>query len=113
MEGKVSYAAVKKHTFIWEVTPTLAQQEAYRGYVALDNYMVREGPCDSDCNFDASFLTCSWKNTDDDDFNWSVGHGSLKSFTGPTKDQSTSAVAGTAGGYAFIDSSYPRRPGDA
>ena len=31
---------------------------------------------------------------------------------GPTHDQSTSINGGKSGGYAFIDSSWPRKPGD-
>ena len=38
--------------------------------------------------------------------------GSLKAYTGPTKDHSTSVVPGPAGGFAFIDSAWPQRPGD-
>ena len=41
-----------------------------------------------------------------------MGRGSLKSYTGPTRDQATSVVPGPAGGFAYIDSAYPRRPGD-
>ena len=69
--------------------------------------------CDFDCNFDADVSVCNWENNQtDDDFDWSVAHGSLKSFTGPTRDQSSSASGGRSGGYAYIDSSYPRQPGD-
>ena len=74
---------------------------------------MAEGACSADCNFDAVFTTCSWENEPtSDDFDWSISRGSLKSFTGPTRDQSTSAIPGRAGGYAYIDSAYPRRPGD-
>lgn len=38
--------------------------------------------------------------------------GSLKAYTGPTRDHSTSVVPGPAGGFAYIDSSWPQRPGD-
>ena len=44
-----------------------------------------------------------------DDFDWKLGHGSLKTATGPITDQEDSSPAG---GLAFIDSSYPRHPGD-
>ena len=70
--------------------------------------------CEHDCNFDADVSTCGWENdqTSADDFDWSVAHGSLKSFTGPTRDQGSSVRGGRAGGYAYIDSAYPRHPGD-
>ena len=38
--------------------------------------------------------------------------GSLKAYTGPTRDHSTSVVPGPAGGFAYIDSAWPQRPGD-
>ena len=111
--GKSSFSSSRQHLFIFEATPVKSGQPPYRGYVALDNILIEEGPCGADCNFDAAFSTCNWKNdTSKDDFDWSVARGSLKSFTGPTRDQSTSADPGRAGGYAFIDSAYPRRPGD-
>lgn len=84
----------------------------YKGFVALDEIVVVSGPCEEECNFDADF--CDYDNVKDgtDDFDWSLARGSLKAATGPTKDQSSSQAGGTEGGYAFIDSSYPRRPGD-
>ena len=78
----------------------------------MDKFSVKTGMCEADCNFDADISVCQWENIDTDDFDWSVSRGSLKSFTGPTRDQSTSVSGGSAGGYAFIDSAYPRRPGD-
>ena len=70
--------------------------------------------CDFDCNFNADVTVCDWENdqTSADDFDWSVAHGSMKSFTGPTRDQESSVTGGRSGGYAYIDSAYPRRPGD-
>eukprot|EP00090_Calanus_glacialis_P000211 TRINITY_DN10140_c0_g1_i3.p1 TRINITY_DN10140_c0_g1~~TRINITY_DN10140_c0_g1_i3.p1 ORF type:complete len:904 (-),score=218.90 TRINITY_DN10140_c0_g1_i3:76-2388(-) len=111
--GQSSYSSSKQHLFIFEATPVKSGQESYRGYVAIDNIKITEGACGADCNFDAVFTTCNWENEPTtDDFDWSVARGSLKSFTGPTRDQSTSAIPGRAGGYAYIDSAYPRRPGD-
>ena len=84
----------------------------YRGYVAVDKFTAAEGVCGSDCNFDADISLCNWENVEEDNFDWEVARGSLKSWTGPTRDQSTSAGGGTAGGFAFIDSAWPRRAGD-
>ena len=78
----------------------------------MDRFSVSEGMCGVDCNFDADISLCRWENDQSDNFDWSVSRGSYKSFTGPTRDQSSSARGGSAGGYAFIDSAYPRRPGD-
>lgn len=40
------------------------------------------------------------------------GRGSKNPSTGPATDRSSFIYGGMEGGYAFIDSSYPRRPGD-
>ena len=113
LEGRLSYSSPSEHFFILEATAVTSGDNNYRGFVALDNFLVEEGMCDHDCNFDADISVCDWQNDDSsDDFDWSVAHGSLKSFTGPTRDQSSSERGGREGGYAYIDSAYPRRPGD-
>ena len=115
MEGRLSYSSPSEHFFILEATAVTSGDNNYRGYVGLDNFLVEEGMCDYDCNFDADISVCDWQQQDDDtedDFDWSVAHGSLKSFTGPTRDQGSSVRGGRQGGYAYIDSAYPRRPGD-
>lgn len=40
------------------------------------------------------------------------GRGSKNPSTGPATDRSSFIYGGLEGGYAFTDSSYPRRPGD-
>ena len=40
------------------------------------------------------------------------GRGSRNPSTGPPTDRSSYIYGGMEGGYAYIDSSYPRRPGD-
>lgn len=40
------------------------------------------------------------------------GRGSRNPSTGPAMDRSSFVHGGNEGGYAFIDSSHPRRPGD-
>ena len=113
LEGRLSYSSSSQHFFILEATAVTSEDNNYRGYVGLDNFLVEEGMCDYDCNFDADISVCDWQNDNSsDDFDWSVAHGSLKSFTGPTRDQSSSERGGREGGYAYIDSAYPRRPGD-
>jgi len=78
----------------------------------LDNIELKEGVCDNSCNFDAVLSTCAWENSAEDNFDWSISRGSRKSFTGPIRDQGSTQFSGTAGGFAFIDSGYPRHPGD-
>lgn len=43
---------------------------------------------------------------------FSQGRGSRNPSTGPATDRSSFIYGGMEGGYAYIDSSYPRRPGD-
>lgn len=42
----------------------------------------------------------------------SQGRGSHNPSTGPSTDRTSFIHGGMEGGYAYIDSSYPRRPGD-
>nr|CAH0101640.1 unnamed protein product [Daphnia galeata] len=66
-----------------------------------DTLMV--DPCLGHCNFDGGF--CGWSNDQEDDFDWNLGRGSLSGVTGPITGHYSR-------GYAYIDSGYPRRPGD-
>ena len=67
-----------------------------------------------DCNFDSGF--CSFTNpttATDDDFDWSLGRSSIKRGTGPSRDQfSSNDFFIESGGYAYIESGYPRKPFD-
>lgn len=45
-------------------------------------------------------------------FSLHQGRGSKNPSTGPATDRSSFIYGGMEGGYAYIDSSYPRRPGD-
>lgn len=40
------------------------------------------------------------------------GRGSINSATGPSRDHTTFLSGAPSRGYAYIDSGYPRRPGD-
>ncbi|XP_026677384.1 MAM and LDL-receptor class A domain-containing protein 1-like [Diaphorina citri] len=84
----------------------------YRGYVAIDSVNIKNGAdCRGHCTFEGGF--CRWVNDfEGDDFDWSLGRGSKNPSTGPATDRSSFIYGGMEGGYAFIDSSYPRRPGD-
>ncbi|PNF30520.1 hypothetical protein B7P43_G09950 [Cryptotermes secundus] len=81
----------------------------YRGFIAVDKIQQSSGSyCRGFCSFAAGF--CDWGNEQGDDFDWSLSRGSRNSFTGPTSDRYPDRCGG--GGYTFIDSSFPRRPGD-
>lgn len=69
-----------------------------------------EGPCSGSCNFDANF--CNFANSESADFPWGLSRGSLKISSGPLEDQGAWEHGAQAGGFAFIDSSYPRSSGD-
>lgn len=97
-------------------------ERGFRGYIAFDdiefkqllpkkNKKEEEESCKGHCTFEASL--CSWSNQDeDDDFDWLIGRGSQNIFTGPSRDFSSFDNNEISGGYVYIDSNYPRRPGD-
>ncbi|XP_031559470.1 MAM and LDL-receptor class A domain-containing protein 1-like [Actinia tenebrosa] len=69
-----------------------------------DSTPIEELPHPGDCDFDSSF--CNWTNTVDDEFDWTRLSGrTASSNTGPSSD-----VTGR-GYYAYIEASWPRRPG--
>lgn len=65
-----------------------------------------------DCSFEAGF--CSWNNVNDStvQFQWTIGRGTTNTVTGPLRDHPSTESKRLPGGYAYIDSSYPRRAGD-
>ncbi|XP_028396557.1 MAM and LDL-receptor class A domain-containing protein 2-like [Dendronephthya gigantea] len=83
----------------------------YEGDIAIDAISFTPGSCSSSansvkCNFDQNSL-CSFTNSQNDDFDWTIGRGSTPSYqTGPSQD-----VSGL-GYYAFIETSSPRSQGD-
>jgi hypothetical protein len=42
-EGNLTYSTPFPHIFILEATPILGKQDAFRGYVAVDNTQLSEG----------------------------------------------------------------------
>lgn len=98
-------------------------ERSFRGYIAIDDIQVRtmeeggggggaaEEPCKGHCTFEAGL--CGWTNQEEgDDFDWKLGRGSQNIFTGPARDYSSFDNNEISGGYVFINSAYPRRPGD-
>ncbi|XP_024085884.1 MAM and LDL-receptor class A domain-containing protein 1-like isoform X4 [Cimex lectularius] len=113
MNAEVLYTYNKNHQIVFEgVAKDLPDPyRKYRGYVAVDNIILKTGgECKGHCTFEGGF--CGWLNEENDDFDWSLGRGSRNPSTGPATDRSSFIYGGMEGGYTYIDSSYPRRPGD-
>ncbi|XP_037070562.1 MAM and LDL-receptor class A domain-containing protein 2-like [Pollicipes pollicipes] len=99
------------HTIVFEAIPLKGQEREYRGHIAIDSVQLAEGTeCGGHCKFDGDL--CGWSQDTDDDFQWSRGRGTTNPKTGPMRDHGSSVIGGSAGGYVFIDSAYPRGPGD-
>ncbi|XP_014236742.1 MAM and LDL-receptor class A domain-containing protein 1-like [Trichogramma pretiosum] len=109
-QGQLLYTYPDTHTLIIEAIPVDEKDpsRSYRGYVAIDDIDLQPGTsCVGFCNFAGGF--CDWTNEAEDDFDWSISRGSKNPTTGPVTDRTDSS---TGGGYAYIDSAYPRRAGD-
>ncbi|UYV80434.1 hypothetical protein LAZ67_19000180 [Cordylochernes scorpioides] len=114
-KGQLLYTATSDHMVMFEGVPKKVSDpvRAYRGYVALDDFDFGEPgaeDCQGHCTFEGGF--CEWKNIEEDDFDWQMGRGSQNTLTGPAKDFSSFGRDIQAGGYIYIDSAFPRRPGD-
>ncbi|XP_071871050.1 MAM and LDL-receptor class A domain-containing protein 1 [Bombus fervidus] len=110
-QTQMLYTYPELHSLIIEGIPVDSTDPArlYRGYIAIDDIDLQPGTsCIGFCNFAGGF--CDWANDAEDDFDWTISRGSGNPTTGPAMDSSTDQS--TAGGYAYIDSSFPRRPGD-
>ncbi|XP_076625813.1 MAM and LDL-receptor class A domain-containing protein 1 [Colletes latitarsis] len=110
-QAQLLYTYPVLHSVIIEGIPVDPTDPArlYRGYLAVDDIDLQPGTsCVGFCNFASGF--CDWSNDAEDDFDWTISRGSGNPTTGPATDSSSDRSA--AGGYAYIDSSFPRRPGD-
>ncbi|XP_076240452.1 MAM and LDL-receptor class A domain-containing protein 1 [Calliopsis andreniformis] len=110
-QAQMLYTYPEIHSLIIEGLPVEPTDPArlYRGYIAIDDIDLQPGTsCLGFCNFAGGF--CDWNNDAEDDFDWTISRGSGNPTTGPAMDSSTDRA--TAGGYAYIDSSFPRKPGD-
>ena len=123
--GEVLYSMTDQHSLMFSATsgssPALKdlQHRNFRGYIAIDEIEINkhdpqaEGACRGHCNFDGDL--CGWNNAEngvEDDFDWSFGRGSDNLFTGPARDFTSSSNNEITGSFLYIDSGYPRRPGD-
>ncbi|XP_067216660.1 MAM and LDL-receptor class A domain-containing protein 1-like isoform X2 [Linepithema humile] len=110
-QAQILYTYPELHSVVIEGVPVDSTDPSrlYRGYIAIDDIDLQSGTsCTGFCNFAGGF--CEWNNDAEDDFDWTISRGSGNPTTGPAMDSSSDRA--TAGGYAFIDSSFPRRPGD-
>ncbi|XP_043257354.1 MAM and LDL-receptor class A domain-containing protein 1-like [Colletes gigas] len=110
-QAQLLYTYPLLHSVIIEGIPVDPTDPArlYRGYLAVDDIDLQPGAsCVGFCNFASGF--CDWSNDAEDDFDWTISRGSGNPTTGPATDSSSDRSA--SGGYAYIDSSFPRRPGD-
>ncbi|RLU21276.1 hypothetical protein DMN91_005649 [Ooceraea biroi] len=110
-QAQILYTYPELHSIVIEGVPVDSTDPSrlYRGYIAIDDIDLQPGTsCVGFCNFAGGF--CEWNNDAEDDFDWTISRGSGNPVTGPAMDSSSDRA--TAGGYAFIDSGFPRRPGD-
>ncbi|EFN76831.1 Apical endosomal glycoprotein [Harpegnathos saltator] len=110
-QAQILYTYPALHSVIIEGVPVDSTDPSrlYRGYIAVDDIDLQPGTsCVGFCNFAGGF--CDWNNDAEDDFDWTISRGSDNPTTGPAMDSSSDRA--TAGGYAYIDSNFPRRPGD-
>ncbi|XP_063218533.1 MAM and LDL-receptor class A domain-containing protein 1-like [Bacillus rossius redtenbacheri] len=113
VEAELLYTYNTAHQIVFEAVAKDASDayRRYRGHVAVDNVGLKPGSeCRGHCTFESGF--CDWKNDEENDFDWTLGRGSHNPSTGPATDRSSFMHGGVEGGYAYIDTSYPRRPGD-
>ncbi|KAJ8682056.1 hypothetical protein QAD02_017848 [Eretmocerus hayati] len=111
-QAHILYTYHDIHTLIFEAIPVEIgdPSRSYKGHIAIDDIDLQPGTaCTGFCNFAGGF--CDWTNDIDDDFDWSLSHGSNNPTTGPVTDRESSSLGG-GGGYTYIDSGWPRRPGD-
>ncbi|XP_037078622.1 MAM and LDL-receptor class A domain-containing protein 1-like [Pollicipes pollicipes] len=106
------YSYGGQYKLVFEAIPRIRLPESeYRGHVAVDAVRaVRSAACRGHCTFDGGL--CGWRQDDSDDFQWTLSRGSLTPKTGPRTDHGSEVLGGTAGGYAFANSAFPRQPGD-
>ncbi|CAL8109886.1 unnamed protein product [Orchesella dallaii] len=111
--AEVVYTCRHPHQIYLEGIPREPSQlsRRYRGFIAIDDVMFKTADqCPGHCTFDGGL--CDWTNEQQDDFDWTLGRGSQNPATGPIMDRASYTHGGSSGGYAFIDSSFPRRSGD-
>ncbi|XP_045138693.1 MAM and LDL-receptor class A domain-containing protein 1-like [Portunus trituberculatus] len=112
-EAQALYTFTDNHTIMVEAVPATAGDpfNIFRGHIAVDDLGTRPGQeCIGLCSFEGGM--CDWNNVRTDDFDWVLGRGTQNPITGPPRDHSSSQGEALGGAYVFLDSSFPRRPGD-
>ncbi|CAG2170061.1 unnamed protein product [Oppiella nova] len=118
VRGEVAYTYGSVHKIILKALAKKLDDadRAYRGYVAVDDVQFQpideaEEQCKGHCTFEGGL--CSWTNQEEnDEFDWTLGRGSQNIFTGPSRDFTSFGQNEQSGGFVYIESSFPRRPGD-
>ncbi|GAB6027652.1 hypothetical protein CHUAL_001893 [Chamberlinius hualienensis] len=109
IKSEILYTFSKPHRLIFEGFARAGNdyRRKFQGFIAVDDVAMDSDSCIAFCTFEG--LLCGWENEDGpDNFNWELGRGSMSHLTGPVRDHGD----GPEGGYMYIDSSYPQRPGD-
>ncbi|XP_039298033.1 MAM and LDL-receptor class A domain-containing protein 1-like [Nilaparvata lugens] len=99
MRSEVLYTYNKDHQIVFEGIPKELPDpyRKYRGYVAVDNIVLKPGSeCKGHCTFEGPSF-CGWTNDENDDFDWSLGRGSRNPSTGPATDRSSFIYGGMEG----------------
>ncbi|GAB6025130.1 hypothetical protein CHUAL_010555 [Chamberlinius hualienensis] len=111
-KGHLSLDSQTDFQIVFVAVPSMVWDK-YEGYAAIDNTVFTYGPCPGDCNFESN--TCNWEDVEVgslDQFQWSLARGTVSTVTGPLRDWQSSTSTRLPGGYTYINSEFPRRPGD-
>ncbi|KAG1656283.1 MAM and LDL-receptor class A domain-containing protein 1 [Nymphon striatum] len=108
--GQVSFTSGNEYKVVFEAVPN-PKNPLMRGHIAVDNIEITESACPGDCMFDSD--VCTWTNVNGtDELDFIMGRGSTNIVTGPTSDHTSQSRNGMTGGYIYLDSTFPRGPGD-
>ncbi|CAG2108770.1 unnamed protein product [Medioppia subpectinata] len=118
VRGEVAYTYGSVHKIVLKALSKKLDDSdrAYRGYIAVDDVQFQpideaEEQCKGHCTFEGGL--CGWTNQEEnDEFDWTLGRGSQNIFTGPSRDFTSFGQNEQSGGFVYIESSFPRRPGD-
>lgn len=90
-KGEITVTTFQQFQVVFEITTGRTRQ----GFVALDDYMYKQGECSyrsNECTFDDGTL-CSWTNAGTNQFDWLLHTGQTPTLnTGPDGDHSMSTI---------------------
>ncbi|CAF4185562.1 unnamed protein product, partial [Rotaria sp. Silwood2] len=103
-KGEVTMTTINDVRLVFEILSGYTRQ----GFIALDDYMVKQGECSlrsNECTFDDNTL-CSWTNAANNQFDWILRKGRTPSYVaGPDGDHTTGDSY-----YIYIEASFPAEP---